>query len=171
MAFGAGILISAIAFDIMDEAFATGGLAPSAGGFLLGALVFTGGSLLLARAGARHRKRSMIVENGGEDAARAIALGTAIDGIPESIVIGLSLIDGDRRGCRRGDRDLPVQYPGGAVVERRHEGRRPQRPLRLRSLGRDHGDERRVCLRRIRGLLAAFRRRSSPSPRRSPAAR
>ena len=95
MAFGAGILISAIAFDIMDEAFATGGLAPSAGGFLLGALIFTGGSLLLARAGARHRKRSVIVEDGGEDAARAIALGTAIDGIPESIVIGLSLIDGE----------------------------------------------------------------------------
>jgi zinc transporter, ZIP family len=96
MAFGAGILISAIAFDIMDDAFAIGGLAPSAGGFLLGALIFTVGSELLARAGARHRMRSTMIgpDDKREDSARAIALGTVIDGIPEAIVIGVSLIDG-----------------------------------------------------------------------------
>jgi zinc transporter, ZIP family len=97
MAFGAGILISAIAFDIMDDAFAIGGLAPSAGGFLLGALIFTVGSELLARAGARHRMRSTMMgaDDTREDSAKAIALGTVIDGIPEAIVIGVSLIDGN----------------------------------------------------------------------------
>ncbi len=96
MAFGAGILISAIAFDIMDDAFTKGGLLASAGGFLLGAVIFTTGSVLIANAGARHRMRSKLM--GADDAransAGAIALGTVIDGIPEAIVIGVSLIDG-----------------------------------------------------------------------------
>ena len=97
MAFGAGILISAIAFDIMDEAFHTGGLEASASGFLIGAVIFTVGSELLARAGARHRMRSARPSDGGngDDSAAAIALGTVIDGIPEAIVIGVSLIDGN----------------------------------------------------------------------------
>lgn len=94
MAFGAGILISVIAFDLMDEAFRYGGLLPTGFGFLVGAAIFTAGSVLLARAGARHRMRSMVIGDSREDAAFAIALGTFIDGIPEAIVIGLSLIDG-----------------------------------------------------------------------------
>ena len=94
MAFGAGILISAIAFDLMDEAFTTGGLLPTAVGFLAGAVMFTVGSVLLARSGARNRMRSTVMADRREDAAFAIALGTVIDGIPEALVIGLSLIDG-----------------------------------------------------------------------------
>ena len=94
MAFGAGILISVIAFDLMEEAFRHGGLFPTGFGFLAGAAIFTAGSVLLARAGARHRMRSMVMDDNREDAAFAIALGTFIDGIPEAIVIGLSLIDG-----------------------------------------------------------------------------
>ncbi len=47
MAFGAGVLISALSFELMDEAWARGGVVPVAGGFLGGALLFTLG---LARA-------------------------------------------------------------------------------------------------------------------------
>ena len=38
MAFGAGVLISALSFELMDEAYQQAGLAPTAIGFLLGAV-------------------------------------------------------------------------------------------------------------------------------------
>src|SRR5690349_6811175 len=56
MAFGAGVLISALAFDLVDEAERIGGLRPTLLGFLAGAVAYVGGNLLLARYGARHRK-------------------------------------------------------------------------------------------------------------------
>jgi len=93
MAFGSGILISAIAFDLMDEAFSHGGLPSTASGFLIGAGIFTIGAVLIARAGGRHRKRSS--KTGDAGSAATIALGTAIDGIPESIIIGLMLLDSE----------------------------------------------------------------------------
>src|SRR3954471_11587331 len=58
MAFGAGVLISALSFELMDEAWRHGGFAPVGGGFLGGAAIYTFLNILLARRGARHRKRS-----------------------------------------------------------------------------------------------------------------
>ena len=58
MAFGAGVLISALAFDLMDEAEHTGGLAATAIGFVGGALAYVLANAVLSRHGARHRKRS-----------------------------------------------------------------------------------------------------------------
>ena len=58
MAFGSGVLISAVAFDLMEEAADTGGLPATALGFLGGAVVYLAANLVLARRGARHRKRS-----------------------------------------------------------------------------------------------------------------
>ncbi|HEY0414091.1 MAG TPA: ZIP family zinc transporter [Allosphingosinicella sp.] len=99
MAFGAGVLISALSFELMDEAWRHGGFAPVAGGFLGGAATYTFCNWLLAALGARHRKRSdgevrgadrqKNAENGG-----ALAMGALLDGIPESIVIGVSLLRG-----------------------------------------------------------------------------
>ena len=94
MAFGSGILISVIAFDLMDEAFRHGGLLPTGGGFTVGAVLFTTASILVSHAGGRHRKRAKPTEDDARNAA-AITIGTIIDDIPKSIVIGLSLIDGN----------------------------------------------------------------------------
>jgi ZIP family zinc transporter len=58
MAFGAGVLISALAFELVDEAVTTGGIGATIKGFLVGACLFVGANVLLASKGAQHRKRS-----------------------------------------------------------------------------------------------------------------
>ena len=108
MGFGAGVLISALSFELMDEAWqrsseAGSGFAPVGAGFLAGALVFTLCNYGLGLWGARHRKRST-AEHRGIDRSRnasnggALALGALLDGIPESLVIGISLIEGGAVG-------------------------------------------------------------------------
>jgi ZIP family zinc transporter len=96
MAFGSGILISALSFDLMDEAYKSGGLDSSAAGFIAGAVLFTGINFLLAKKGAKHRKRSghQQPKKGDSGSGITLAVGALIDGIPESIVIGLSMLQG-----------------------------------------------------------------------------
>jgi zinc transporter, ZIP family len=75
MAFGAGVLLSAVSFEA----------------------VYTGCNVVLARRGARHRKRSgdqQPSENEQSGSGTALALGALLDGIPESVVIGTSLLAG-----------------------------------------------------------------------------
>ena len=92
MAFGAGVLISAVAYDLVADAFATSGVLGIPAGMLCGALAFFVGDLLIDRAGGKGRKSSTPTEGGS---AKAIVLGTVLDGLPESIVIGLSLLSGE----------------------------------------------------------------------------
>jgi zinc transporter, ZIP family len=94
MSFGSGVLISALSFDLMEEAFALGGLAPTAIGFVVGAVVYTLVNIWLAHRGAKHRKRSGNQQPSDADSGTAIALGALLDGVPESIVIGVSLLAG-----------------------------------------------------------------------------
>lgn len=97
MAFGAGVLISALSFDLVDEAETTGGLGSAVGGLALGAAAYVAANLVLARRGARHRKRAGD-EQPSEDqqagSGAAIAIGALLDGVPESTVLGLSLTSG-----------------------------------------------------------------------------
>jgi ZIP family zinc transporter len=97
MAFGAGVLISALAFDLVDEAETTGGLGVTVIGFLGGAVVYVAANVVLARRGAQHRKRSgdeQPSEADQQGSGAAIAIGALLDGIPESVVLGLSLLGG-----------------------------------------------------------------------------
>ncbi|GAB4100709.1 ZIP family zinc transporter [Sinomonas halotolerans] len=94
MAFGAGVLISALAFELVADAQEAGGLVPTAAGFLAGAGAFVGANVLIARSGARHRKRSGTQQAEESGSGLAIALGALLDGVPESIVLGLSVVSG-----------------------------------------------------------------------------
>ncbi|GIF36727.1 hypothetical protein Axi01nite_10380 [Actinoplanes xinjiangensis] len=92
MAFGAGVLLSAVAFELVGEAYEQAGMEWTASGAIAGALIYTGCNVLLARRGARNRKRSEDRKDDGS--GLALALGALLDGIPESIVIGTSLLAG-----------------------------------------------------------------------------
>lgn len=97
MAFGSGVLLSALSFDLLEEAHRHGGLTATAVGFLFGAGLFTGINFLLARRGAKHRKRAtgkQPSESEQPGSGMAIAVGALLDGIPESIVIGTSMLAG-----------------------------------------------------------------------------
>ncbi|MFD9697822.1 ZIP family metal transporter [Lentzea sp. NPDC059081] len=96
MAFGAGVLTAAAAFELMDEAEQKGGLLATSGGFAAGAVVYVLANMLLARQGARHRKRSANQPSESDQAGSgtAIAVGALLDGVPESVVLGVSLIGG-----------------------------------------------------------------------------
>lgn len=99
MAIGAGVLISAVAFDLMDEAFKQGGFDSTAFGFLGGAALYTLANIIVSRRGAKHRKRSGSNPDESQPEASsgsgaAIAIGALLDGIPESVVIGVSVLSG-----------------------------------------------------------------------------
>ena len=97
MAFGSGVLLSALSFELMEEAFQQAGLAATATGFLLGAVIYTVANRVLATWGAKHRKRSGGQQPSEEDqsgSGTAIAVGALLDGVPESIAIGLSILHG-----------------------------------------------------------------------------
>lgn len=99
MAAGSGVLISAVAFDLMDEAYAKGGFDSTSVGFLGGAAVYTAANIFISRRGAKHRKRSgsnpnQSQQDASDGSGLSIAVGALLDGIPESVVIGVSLLGG-----------------------------------------------------------------------------
>jgi ZIP family zinc transporter len=93
LGFGAGVLISAVAYELVEDAFSTSeGGAWVAAGLAAGAFAYFFGDELIDRRGGEKRK-SMGGEQ-EEGTALAIVLGIVLDGIPESVVIGLTLLEG-----------------------------------------------------------------------------
>jgi ZIP family zinc transporter len=98
MAFGAGVLISAVAFDLVEEAAGdASGDGLAALGLFVGCGVFFGGDQLIARLGGAKRKDATGDQEGGS--AMGIVLGSVLDGIPESMVIGLTIFQGGKVGA------------------------------------------------------------------------
>jgi ZIP family zinc transporter len=98
MAFGGGVLISAVAFDLVQEAVDTQNAQwPVLVGICAGCATFFAGDWLIDILGGADRK-----DPGGDQAsgsALAIVLGTVLDGIPESMVIGLTVFKGGAVGA------------------------------------------------------------------------
>jgi ZIP family zinc transporter len=100
LAFGAGVLFGAVAYELVEEAAAASMTGVDVGvGFAAGAIAFYVGSVSIDRFGGAAR-------NAGRLAARrdprtdglAIVLGTVLDGVPESVVLGVTLLGGEGIG-------------------------------------------------------------------------
>ncbi|WP_448004067.1 ZIP family metal transporter [Agromyces bauzanensis] len=90
MAFGAGVLVSALAFDLVLEAQELGGFWPTVIGFAVGAVVYVLANKLLDRFDQRNPRGTS--EDPGT--GTGIAIGALLDGLPESAVLGLSMVGG-----------------------------------------------------------------------------
>ncbi len=100
MGFGAGVLISAVAFDLVEEAAGKStGHGALVAGLFSGCLVFFGGDRLIDRLGGGNRKDPTGAEEEGGGSPLSIVLGTVLDGIPESMVIGLTIFEGGAVGA------------------------------------------------------------------------
>lgn len=93
MGFGAGVLISAVAYDLVFESIETGkGTGGPTLGLALGALTFFFADRIISTMGASDRKA--INPAAGSALVIPMLLGIMLDGIPESLVIGLGILEG-----------------------------------------------------------------------------
>ncbi len=92
MAAGAGLLLGSVSYDLIEEALKSSSLLWVAFSFLLGSGVFVLGDLVLDRMGAAQRKDPTGEQ--AEGSAKAIVMGSVLDGIPESFVLGLTVLQG-----------------------------------------------------------------------------
>lgn len=102
MALGTGALIGAVGFELLGEATELGGLGEIALGFLGGAAIFTAFDAMVSRKGGMHRKRSGHGKekpaSSEEGSGLAIFIGTIMDAIPETAMIGLGIAQGGEIG-------------------------------------------------------------------------
>ena len=168
MALGAGLLIGSISFELIDEAVKTTEVATVGLYTLIGAATFTLGDWYLARRGGGDRKDSEGAQADGN--ALAIVLGSVLDGVPESFVLGLTVLQGGVSVGATGRRHAQQPARRNVVLQRpSHRGmgegaRRPDVARHRRGLGAERGA--RLC--RARPDPRTHRARS---PRRSPPAR
>jgi zinc transporter, ZIP family len=125
MGFGAGVLISAVAFELAREAFDRSGAGAVTLGMAAGGLAFFAGDWWIDHRGGEGRKRA-----GGQQAGAAgmaLVLGALLDGIPESAAIGISLLEGEGVGIAVVAAVFLSNFPEalGAAVGLRKAGRPP----------------------------------------------
>jgi ZIP family zinc transporter len=96
MGFGAGVLVAVLTLELVIESSERGSMLATATGFMGGALLFSLCNWLLESRGAAERKRcgvcvSQPSEGEIPGSGLAIGVGALIDGVPESLAIGLSI--------------------------------------------------------------------------------
>ena len=126
LAFGAGALFSAVAYELAAEAFEQGGATLLGAGLAAGALTYFAGNRLLT---ARGKSRSQAtVKQGSGGHGLSIVLGAMLDGIPESVVLGASLIGSGAVSPAFLVAVLLSNVPEGfsASADLREEGRSPR---------------------------------------------
>ena len=104
---GGGILIGALAFDLVPGAEQHAGMTLTAVGLCAGTLLFLGLDWLLSHGEERSElrramqagaTRGRVSEGSGEEAAgrgKSIALGIFVDGVPETAALGLTIAEGE----------------------------------------------------------------------------
>jgi hypothetical protein len=164
MGFGAGVLISALSFDLIEEAAAkSSGHGWIAAGVFAGCLVFFGGDRLIDRLGGGERKDA--TGDQGSGSSLAIVLGTVLDGIPESMVIGLTIFEGGEVGAAYLAAVFISNLPESiSSTQRPREGRLAEIPDPV-DVGRDRRDQRSCVPRRVRALPELFTRHRRLRPR------
>ena len=98
MSVGAGLLLAGVSLKVAADAIRIAGPMAAALSLLLGAAVYSACNAFLARFGAAHRKRcgecvQQPVESQQPGSGVAIALGNALDAVPEAMVLGIALQD------------------------------------------------------------------------------
>jgi len=106
MAFGAGTLISAVSTDLVAEAYREAGGGPTGVGLVVGSCGYFALTQWLDRRAQREDPEEPVEEaeaergpealptGADETAARNLTVGMVLDGIPESVAIGLTLLGG-----------------------------------------------------------------------------
>jgi len=98
MAFGAGVLVAALTFSLIEEAYdLVNDILPVILGFVLGGLSYSiANHMLNKKTGTNYRKRSHGQNAGGGKDASGIALmvGSLMDNIPENMALGISIVAG-----------------------------------------------------------------------------
>ncbi len=90
LAFASGALVSALAFDLFAESFRASGAWLSGIGLLGGAATFVAADKLLDR---------YIAGGGSSVSAFALLAGVTLDGIPENMALGVSLLEASGSGA------------------------------------------------------------------------
>jgi ZIP family zinc transporter len=105
--FGGGLLFAALAFELVPEARERAGLGVTALGFAAGTLVYLAADAWLTRdemrremrrsgqAAASGRPMEMSPSAGEAARGEAIAAGLFVDGVPESVALGLTIAEGE----------------------------------------------------------------------------
>jgi ZIP family zinc transporter len=106
-AFGGGVLLAAVALELVPEADAGAGAGLTAAGLLAGTLVYVAADRRLtqdedammmrrsAHAAAAGRDMRMPADMSEASRGEAIAAGLFVDGVPESIALGLTVAEGE----------------------------------------------------------------------------
>jgi ZIP family zinc transporter len=96
LAFASGALISALAFELFEEAFALGGAVRSGLGLLAGAAVFVLVDTALDRRVTGEEgpeQREVVVSGARSGVGFALLAAVTLDGVPENLALGVSLVE------------------------------------------------------------------------------